>query len=59
MQVNYGEILGVAGIAGNGQVELMEVLSGETISENENPFTSIYNAKLAKVSVSKCFKTFQ
>ena len=36
MQVNYGEILGVAGIAGNGQVELMEVLSGETISDNEN-----------------------
>ena len=36
MQVNYGEILGVAGIAGNGQVELMEVLSGETIGDNEN-----------------------
>ena len=29
LQVNYGEILGVAGIAGNGQVELMEILSGE------------------------------
>ena len=36
LQVNYGEILGIAGIAGNGQVELMEVLSGETITDNEN-----------------------
>ena len=36
LNVNYGEILGVAGIAGNGQVELMEILSGETIANNEN-----------------------
>ncbi len=34
LQVNYGEILGVAGIAGNGQVELMQVLSGEIICED-------------------------
>ena len=36
LKVNYGEILGVAGIAGNGQVELMEILSGETQCEKEN-----------------------
>ena len=28
LKINYGEILGIAGIAGNGQNELMEVLSG-------------------------------
>ena len=36
LQVNYGEILGVAGIAGNGQVELMEILSGEINCENDD-----------------------
>ena len=34
LQVNYGEILGIAGIAGNGQVELMEILSGEVDCED-------------------------
>ena len=29
--VKYGEILGIAGVAGNGQVELMNALSGETL----------------------------
>ena len=36
LQVNYGEILGVAGIAGNGQVELMEILSGEISCKNND-----------------------
>ncbi len=36
LQVNYGEILGVAGIAGNGQVELMEILSGEIDCEDND-----------------------
>ena len=36
LKVNYGEILGVAGIAGNGQVELMEILSGETLCEKDD-----------------------
>ena len=36
LHVNYGEILGVAGIAGNGQVELMEILSGEINSEDND-----------------------
>ena len=33
IQIHAGEILGIAGIAGNGQRELMEVLSGEKLSE--------------------------
>ena len=36
LKINYGEILGIAGIAGNGQVELMEMLSGEVICYNNN-----------------------
>jgi simple sugar transport system ATP-binding protein len=31
--VKYGEILGIAGVAGNGQVELMNALSGETLGD--------------------------
>ncbi len=31
-QVNAGEILGIAGVAGNGQTELLNVLSGETLT---------------------------
>ena len=33
IQIHSGEILGIAGIAGNGQRELMEVLSGEKLCE--------------------------
>ena len=33
--LNFGEILGVAGIAGNGQVELMEALSGESPGDKQ------------------------
>ena len=36
LKINYGEILGVAWIAGNGQIELMEMLSGEAICENND-----------------------
>lgn len=33
LQVRAGEIVGIAGVAGNGQDELMSLLSGETISQ--------------------------
>ena len=35
-EINYGEILGIAGIAGNGQVELMQMLTGEIVCQNDN-----------------------
>ena len=34
--VNRGECLGIAGISGNGQSELFQVLSGEIISEKNS-----------------------
>ena len=35
-EVNRGECLGIAGISGNGQSELFQILSGEIISENNS-----------------------
>ena len=35
-EVNRGECFGIAGISGNGQSELFQVLSGEIISENNS-----------------------
>ena len=37
-KVHAGEILGIGGVAGNGQSELMEALIGETISERNSIF---------------------
>ena len=36
LEVRKGEVHGVAGIAGNGQIELMEILTGEVQVENPN-----------------------
>ena len=41
-QVRVGEIYGIAGVAGNGQVELMNALSGETLG---NPDEIIFEDK--------------
>mgnify|MGYP001327604422 FL=1 len=35
-ELNRGECLGIAGISGNGQSELFQILSGEIISENNS-----------------------
>jgi len=35
-EVNRGECIGIAGISGNGQSELFQILSGEIISENNS-----------------------
>jgi len=35
-EVNRGECLGIAGISGNGQSELFQILSGEIISQNNS-----------------------
>ena len=46
--VNRGECLGIAGISGNGQSELFQVLSGEIISEkNSIEFNSNYIGDLS------------
>jgi len=34
LQVRGGEVFGIAGVAGNGQIELLSVLSGETLSDS-------------------------
>jgi len=52
LQVNYGEILGVAGIAGNGQVELMEVLSGE-ISCEDNAQIFLDKLPIGKTNINE------
>lgn len=36
LKLRGGEIMGIAGLAGNGQAELMDALSGETLSANAN-----------------------
>ena len=49
-EINYGEILGIAGIAGNGQVELMQMLTGEIVCQNDNDI--LFNNKpIGKMNV--------
>ncbi|WP_339670931.1 ABC transporter ATP-binding protein [Dasania marina] len=47
--VRKGEILGVAGVAGNGQAELLKALSGETISDIANSIC-FENTSLGKLT---------
>ena len=47
--VKYGEIFGIAGVAGNGQVELMNALSGETLGEADEIIFE--NKKIGNTSI--------
>jgi simple sugar transport system ATP-binding protein len=47
LEVRKGEVLGIAGIAGNGQMELMQVLSGEKLIDDPSA-VSIGNEAVGK-----------
>ena len=47
-ELNRGECLGIAGISGNGQSELFQILSGEIISNNDS--IKLNNVSLGKLN---------
>ena len=49
--VNYGEIFGIAGISGNGQSELMKILSGE-IGLTEEDEILFYDEAISALSIN-------
>jgi general nucleoside transport system ATP-binding protein len=53
LQVSAGEIVGLAGISGNGQQELMAALSGEIISENAGSALQLSDKNLGSLSVQQ------
>ena len=52
MSVKAGEILGIAGVAGNGQDELFSALSGE-ISANTPEAVAIGGASVGKMGINQ------
>jgi general nucleoside transport system ATP-binding protein len=51
MQVRAGEIVGLAGISGNGQQELMAALSGEVVSANAGSSLQLGGKNLGGLSI--------
>ena len=51
-EVKSGEIFGIAGISGNGQQELLRILSGEDLLPEKNPI-EILGVKAGRLSVSE------
>jgi general nucleoside transport system ATP-binding protein len=53
MQVSAGEIVGLAGISGNGQQELMAALSGEVVSANAGSSLQLGGKNLGSLSIQQ------
>ena len=51
LRVHGGEILGVAGIAGNGQSEFFDAVSGERLSDNADNIV-IRNQEVGKIGIN-------
>ena len=51
-KVKYGEIFGIAGVAGNGQSELMDLLSGEILSSSPQ-MIKLHNTPIGNRGTSK------
>lgn len=53
LQVNAGEIVGIAGVEGNGQTELAAVIAGMLLPEYEGPVISLEGRRLNDLSAGE------